>query len=209
MKTMHKDPGVHADAQARRGRADERRTAIAAAARALIVEKGFEGLRTREIADRVGINIATLHYHVPSKQDLIELVAASLKQDFAESRAAWWRPGLSARDELRLEIAEHVAIAKTHPELFVVFAEMTNRARHDPGIEAVMAPLRRFWYEQIRALLARGIAECAFRPDLDPEAGAHLVIGTLTALNDCPDFDTNRTLLTAISEEIMRAVGVR
>ena len=56
------------------GAGDDRRDAIARAARSLIVEKGVEGLRTRDIADRVGINIATLHYHVPTKEALIELV---------------------------------------------------------------------------------------------------------------------------------------
>ncbi|MDB5535826.1 MAG: TetR/AcrR family transcriptional regulator, partial [Devosia sp.] len=53
-------------APVKRESGDDRKVAIALAARALIVEKGMEGLRTRDIADRVGINIATLHYHVPS-----------------------------------------------------------------------------------------------------------------------------------------------
>ena len=61
---------------------DQRRLEIAAAARALIAERGFEGLRTRDIAERVGINIATLHYHVPSKEALVELVAQSLRDEF-------------------------------------------------------------------------------------------------------------------------------
>ena len=39
----------------RRESGDERRIAIAHAARALIIEKGLEGLRTRDIAERVGI----------------------------------------------------------------------------------------------------------------------------------------------------------
>ena len=65
---------------------DGRRAAIATAARALIVEKGIEGLRTRDIAERVGINVATLHYHVPSKEALIELVAESLKREFMQQQ---------------------------------------------------------------------------------------------------------------------------
>ena len=68
--------------------------AIAAAARALIAERGFEGLRTRDIADRVGINIATLHYHVPTKEALIELVAQSMRDDFIAQSRAWRREGL-------------------------------------------------------------------------------------------------------------------
>ena len=75
---------------------DDRKRAIAAAARSLIVEKGFEGLRTREIADRVGINVATLHYHIPTKDALIELVAQSMKEDFMEQHYRYPREGLDA-----------------------------------------------------------------------------------------------------------------
>ena len=37
----------------------------------LIGERGLEGLRTRDIAARVGINIATLHYYFATKNDLV------------------------------------------------------------------------------------------------------------------------------------------
>jgi AcrR family transcriptional regulator len=56
-------------------------------ARALIIEKGFEGLRMRDFADRVGIIIAALHSHVPSKQALIELVAQT-RQMLDQARRA-------------------------------------------------------------------------------------------------------------------------
>ena len=78
-----------------RGNSDVRRPAIAAAARALIAERGFEGLRTRDIAERVGINVATLHYHVPSKEALIGLVAQSMRDDFIAQSKAWRRDGLT------------------------------------------------------------------------------------------------------------------
>ena len=74
-----------------REQSDVRRPAIAAAARALIAERGFEGLRTRDIAERVGINVATLHYHVPTKEALIEIVAQSMRDDFIAQGKAWRR----------------------------------------------------------------------------------------------------------------------
>ena len=42
---------IETPASPRRAPTDDRRTAIAAAARSLIVENGVEGLRTRDIAD--------------------------------------------------------------------------------------------------------------------------------------------------------------
>src|SRR5688572_22910542 len=87
----------------RRESSDDRRAAIARAARDLIVEKGVEGLRTRDIADRVGINIATLHYHVPTKEALFGLVAASIRAEFVAQSAAHPRDGLSPTEQLELE----------------------------------------------------------------------------------------------------------
>ena len=89
-----------------REQSDVRRPAIAAAARALIAERGFEGLRTRDIAERVGINVATLHYHVPTKEALIEIVAQSMRDDFIAQSKAWPRDGLTPLQELQQEMAD-------------------------------------------------------------------------------------------------------
>jgi len=90
----------------RRAPSDDRRDAIARAARALIVEKGVEGLRTRDIAERVGINIATLHYHVPSKEALIELVAESLQTFFRGQSIMRPRAHLGALEKMDLEFVD-------------------------------------------------------------------------------------------------------
>src|SRR3954447_18675678 len=94
--------------------------AIAAAARSLIAERGFEGLRTRDIAERVGINVATLHYHVPTKEALIEIVAQSMRDDFIAQGKSWRRQGLTPLQELQGEIAEFRDTMEHNPQLFVV-----------------------------------------------------------------------------------------
>src|SRR6266567_243915 len=58
--------------RARTTHGDERRRSLVLAAYDLIAEKGFEELRTRDVAMRTGVNIATLHYYFASKEDLIE-----------------------------------------------------------------------------------------------------------------------------------------
>src|SRR6201989_3692007 len=108
---------------------DDRRMAIAAAARALIVENGVEGLRTRDIADRVGINIATLHYHVPTKEALIELVAESLKIAFMQQSIDRPRAHLSAKERMDLEFVDFRERALEKPEILLVFSELMERAR--------------------------------------------------------------------------------
>src|SRR5215471_20341726 len=58
--------------RARTTHGDERRRSLVLAAYDLIAEKGFEELRTRDVAMKAGVNIATLHYYFASKEDLIE-----------------------------------------------------------------------------------------------------------------------------------------
>src|SRR5882672_3117237 len=62
----------------RTAHADERRRSLVLAAYELIADKGFEELRTRDVAARAGVNIATLHYYFGSKEDLIEGVVEYL-----------------------------------------------------------------------------------------------------------------------------------
>jgi AcrR family transcriptional regulator len=162
---------------------DERKRAIAAAARSLIVEKGFEGLRTREIADRVGINIATLHYHVPTKDALIELVAQSMKDDFMAQYHRYPREGLDPRQLLELEIDKHRDTRRHNPELLLVMEEMGRRARHDAAIARYIDPMRLFWRQQIVDILRAGVADGSFRANLDPEAAVFMVIGTMIAMS--------------------------
>ncbi len=111
----------------------------------LIAEKGFEGLRTRDIADRVGINIATLHYHVPSKEALVELVAQSICAEFDAMNEAHPRAGLTPLEELRLELANFRRTRRDNPQLIAVLDELSRRARHDANVARQVLPMRERW----------------------------------------------------------------
>lgn len=166
----------------RRESGDERRHAIAEAARALIIEKGLEGLRTREIAERVGINIATLHYHVPSKEALVALVAESIRADFKASAQRHPRADQPGLQQLRIEFGEFAEIVAEMPELIGVLSELIDRARRDPSIADIILPLQSYWTNQYAEIFRTGIADGSLRADLDPEAAAVI---TTAALSDC------------------------
>ena len=179
----------------------DRRAEIAKAARAIIAELGFEGLRTRDIADRVGINIATLHYHVPSKAALIDMVAESLRDDFIAQHNKHPRGNRTPLERLQMEFDEVDEVLRDNPELYVVYAELLIRARRDPTIAAIMQPMVDFWFGQIVRILTDGAADGSFRPNLDPRAGAAIVIGALTwpLHNGCaPKIDLYAELLRSL-----------
>src|ERR1700716_169986 len=64
-------------------RGDGGREELVLAAFQAVAEKGFEGLRTREVAAQVGINPATLHYYFPTKEALIGAVLRHVNKRFA------------------------------------------------------------------------------------------------------------------------------
>ncbi|WEK03686.1 MAG: TetR/AcrR family transcriptional regulator [Candidatus Devosia phytovorans] len=187
----------------RRESGDDRRQAIAMAARAIIVEKGLEGLRTRDIAARVGINIATLHYHVPSKEALVALVAESIRHDFRAQALRHPRQGKTALAQLHMEFADFRETTTDMPDLIIILTELVERARRDAVIAEIVLPMHQYWRSQFADIFRLGLADGSFRPDLDPDSAAMITTG---ALADCwrrPD--TTPQLLDTAFAELERA----
>ncbi len=183
---------------------DDRRAAIAKAARELIVEKGVEGLRTRDIAERVGINVATLHYHVPSKEALIELVAESLQQFFRSQSIARPRAHLTAREKMEFEFVDFREIALERPEIMLVFSELMERARRDERIAEAILPIKKKWRQILVGLLSEGVSEGAYRPDLDPDAFATVLMSTMIGF--CRNRHKDSGAYERLVAEIKRAI---
>ena len=161
---------------------DRRRDLVQIAYRR-IATRGFEGLRVRDVAREAGINHATLLYYFSTKEALIQEVVGYLAQEFSINRA----PGpstaaLGPLEELRREFADARYRVRAMPEMFVVLAELTIRSRRDPAIARILHALFDGWREYLVSLLTRGVAEGAFRPDLDVEATARTIMAQLTAI---------------------------
>lgn len=181
---------------------DERRLAIARAARAIIIERGLEGLRTRDIAARVGINIATLHYHVPSKEALVALVAQSLKEEFRDQGMRRPREGRTGLELLRMEIEDVIETLFEAPDRLSIMAELIERSRRDPSIAAIIRPMTGHWRQMLADIFALGVRDGTLRADLDPQAAAHIFLGTVAGWRSShPD----RSEIEAAFSEIERA----
>jgi AcrR family transcriptional regulator len=188
----------------RRAPNDHRRAAIAKAARELIVEKGVEGLRTRDIAERVGINVATLHYHVPSKEALIELVAESLQVFFRGQSIARPRAHLSAVQKMDFELIDFREVVFERPEIMLVFSELMERGRRDERIAEAILPVKKKWRQILVDLLSQGVSEGAYRQDLDPDAFATILMSTMIGF--CRNRHKDTAAYERLVAEIRRAI---
>jgi len=86
---------------ATRAISERRREELVLAAYRQIAEHGFEGLRTREVAAEVGVNIATLHYYFPTKEALIGAVLAHAMGRFRTTLSPHGSPSEQLRNYLR------------------------------------------------------------------------------------------------------------
>jgi TetR/AcrR family transcriptional regulator, regulator of cefoperazone and chloramphenicol sensitivity len=144
-----------------------RRTALLQAAFDVVAEAGFEGLRTRAVANRAGVNIATLHYYFPSKQDLIEGLAQLIGAKFITLHGRPPRPsGLSALDRLRQEFSDGRFYFKHHPEMLLVLQEFALRGKHDPEVQKTVDQMNGHWRDGIERMVRAGIADGTFRDDI-------------------------------------------
>jgi AcrR family transcriptional regulator len=148
----------------------DRRKSLLQATFDVIATSGFEGLRTRAVAERAGVNIATLHYYFPTKQALVEGLAQFLSGIFAGLHAplppSTGRPAL---DHLRQEFIDAQFYHEHYPELGVVIQELTLRSNRDPAVKAALSSLVSSWRSWVESIVRQGIADRTFRQDLDVE----------------------------------------
>ncbi len=160
-------------ARARTTHGDERRRSLVLAAYDLIAEKGFEDLRTRDVAMRAGVNIATLHYYFASKEDLIDGVVDYLLDLFSSEASQDLQLDFSTPlGHLRAMFRNTVYRMRTMPKMFVVLGELVMRSQRHPELERAMQRMDEQWMHYLGWILAEGVAQGQFRADLDPETTA-------------------------------------
>lgn len=170
------EPGAHSRTS-HTPRGEAQREALVRAAFDLIAEAGFEGLRTRDVAARAQVNVATLHYYFATKEDLIRAVVEKLNHDFIFAHPLYGTQEAGGPlEELRREFADAEHQVCDIRETFVVLFELFLRSLRDPAIRAILQDLEVHWQRHIETYLADAQREGGLRADLDvPVAAAALV----------------------------------
>jgi AcrR family transcriptional regulator len=160
-----------------------KRAALLHAAFDVVAEAGFEGLRTRAVATRAGVNIATLHYYFPSKQDLIEGLAQLLSAKFVTLHGPAPRPsGLAALDRLRQELSDCRFYLKHHREMLLVMQEFSLRGQRDAEVQKIFHQMDAHWRNGIERTLVEGAADGTFRDDIPSREMFALVMSIFTGM---------------------------
>jgi TetR/AcrR family transcriptional repressor of nem operon len=164
-------------------RAERHREVIRAAYRTL-AEKGFEGLRMREIAKRAGMDHATLHYYFAGKEALIHGVLDYIVEELSIGRNSVTEArDTTPRRRLAAHFEELVRQARERPEMFIVLAEINARSMRDPAVRSVVLENDRRWKHFLMQILNQGIQRKEFDPRLNPDSAAEAILSLVRGLS--------------------------
>jgi AcrR family transcriptional regulator len=152
-----------------------RREALIHAGYHLLAQRGFEGLRTRDVAAAVGVNIATLHYYFPTKEALIGGILDHAMTRFRTTLA----PAASRGNLLRGHFAGLRRLVSDEPELFTVMGELALRSGRDEEIAELFGKTIDTWHRTMQSLIASASKDGSLSVQGDPEAQASLVVSSV------------------------------
>lgn len=153
----------------------DRRDEITRAAFAGIAEKGFEGLRMRDVAARAGVNIATVHYYFGSKEDLIAAAYRLLQDRFKAELPADGTPD----ERLSAHLLGVIDTLISDAELRRALAEIALRAARDPELARQIGAAEDAWLAELRGLVRQGVREGSWAVEVDPAAFAVTVVAMM------------------------------
>lgn len=157
----------------------EKRGHVVRAANALFKEKGFAATTLNDVAERVGMDRASLYYYVDSKEELLqEAVGDVMSANLDMLRALRTSVG---SPESRLQQLIHNAIRSFHDnyqQVFVYLQEADLGSRTDPWAKEMLKLTREF-EEALVGLLSDGAKDGFIRSDLDLELVAQAFWGMI------------------------------
>src|SRR5690349_11551122 len=179
--------------------------ALGLAAYDRIAREGFEGLRTRDVAADVGVNIGTLHYYFSSKEALIQAVAGHVLKEFFATL-----PRDGAPDALLLEYLENLRhLLKSDPEMWAVSTEISLRAARDEALAETVRGANDRWYDTLYELVARGVADGSLPADLDPGCATAALIAAIRGAGLPMRAAIRTERIDQIIDQLERWLGVR
>jgi AcrR family transcriptional regulator len=158
-----------------------RQKQIIDAARKLIIRRGSEHIRVREIAKTVGISEGAIYRHFRSKKDILSLLADRIEDDLVGDIARASTDGHSALEALDKVLRSHLsAIEQRQGVSFQVIAEIISLG--DKRLNKKISLTINKYVGRLEELLAEGVKSGEVRQDIDLEAAAMLFFGMVQGL---------------------------
>lgn len=141
--------------------ATDRKEQIFWEAAKLFSQKGYQATSMRELADKVGIEAASIYSHYPSKDHLLHAIALRCADDFFKSITPIYEGALSTKAKLKAMINAHIEVIVRHLDAAEVF---NNEWKHlNEPARTEYAAMRDKYGRMFDNVVQQGIQENMFR----------------------------------------------
>lgn len=102
--------------------------AILDAAKTVFMEKGFDGARMQQIADKAGMNKALIHYYFRSKDKLFDAIFSEAFQQFLPKIAETMSTKKTFFEKIEIFVDTYISMLQKNPHLPVFILHEINRS---------------------------------------------------------------------------------
>lgn len=129
----------------------------------LIAERGYHAVRVADIAAACGISSATIHYHFPGRDDLLEAALRYCLDRALERRSAGMEAAGDARRQLLHVLDRQIPDDDDLRREWAVWLDLWQQAARCPTVATMHANFYRDWRKVVTDILAAGVAQGVFR----------------------------------------------
>lgn len=143
----------------------------------LFKEKGYAAASMRDLAQKLGIEAASLYSHIKSKEEILRTLCFDMAAEFRASLDAVEKMKVPASEKLRIGIEEHVKVMARDLTASAVFM---NEHRHlsQPYLRDFLL-LRINYINRFKKIIEEGIRTGEFKPHIDTKLSVMTLFSSL------------------------------
>lgn len=154
-----------------------RKEQVIRSAAELFKEKGYAASSMRDLAQKLGIEAASLYSHIKSKEEILQTLCFDMAGEFRESLEKVEKQNVSASEKLSLGIIGHVNVMARDLTASAVFM---NEHRHlsNPYLRDFLL-LRINYINRFKAIIEEGVAKGEFKKNIDTKLAVMTLFSSL------------------------------
>lgn len=175
------------------------RTAVLEAARAILVEEGWDGLTHLRVAERSGVTRATIYKHWPERSALF-LEALVPERDALRVRITG-----DVRQDLIAGLKSLRAELATEQSGRRLLVTLLARAEWDPELRSIKSSVVHNGQTAVRGILEKAIALGDLHSDLNPDYGVTQLVAPVVYRSIVSEEEPTSDFITVTVDSFLRA----
>lgn len=154
-----------------------RKDQVIRSAAQLFREKGYAASSMRDLAQKLGIEAASLYSHIKSKEEILQSLCFDMATEFRKSLQEVESKNVSASEKLKLGIIGHIQVMAKD---LVASAVFMNEHRHlsQPFLRDFLL-LRINYINRFKDIIEQGIASGEFKENVDKKLAVMTLFSSL------------------------------